>query len=85
MEPHRERRLVPDLVRHALPGHDPSKVPDPQWVREWTDAWRPNDPRLTRLPTAEIAHPLGEILGERSDDRALSMFPSFRRAAMTAS
>src|SRR4029077_10378318 len=46
--------LVPVVLRHALPGHDPAKVADPDWLRIWVDAYDRGDERLKRLDTRAI-------------------------------
>ena len=46
--------LIPRLFAAALPGHDPARVEDPHWVREWIDLWDAGEPRLTRLDTRRI-------------------------------
>lgn len=33
------RHVMPFLLRSALPGHDPSREPDPAWVREWIEGY----------------------------------------------
>ncbi len=31
--------VLPFLLRSALPGHDPTREPDPDWVRAWIDGY----------------------------------------------
>ncbi len=32
-------RVLPFLLRSTLPGHDPSREPDPVWVRDWIEGY----------------------------------------------
>ncbi len=45
---------LPGIVRHALPGHHPSHVPDPAWMREWIALYDNGEKGLTKLDTAKM-------------------------------
>lgn len=56
------KHLIPAFVRHAMPWHDPRRVADPGWVRQWIEAWDRGEQRLRALDTRRIAEPLAELL-----------------------
>ncbi|SEQ49517.1 hypothetical protein SAMN04488038_10776 [Solimonas aquatica] len=49
------RTVAPYLLRATLPGHDPRREPDPQWVQDWIAAY-PSAPPET-VPLLDTAHP----------------------------
>ena len=44
----------PRLLESLLPWHDPGRVVDPPWIREWVDLYERGEPGLTRLDTRRI-------------------------------
>lgn len=46
--------LMPRLIKHALPGHDPVKVADPAWMREWVALYDQGEKGLLKLDTTKI-------------------------------
>ncbi len=46
--------LAPRLLESLLPWHDPGRVPDPPWMREWVALWDEGTPGLARLDTRRM-------------------------------
>ncbi len=44
--------VAPSMLRAAMPGHDPRKEADPQWVRDWLDGYSGSG-----IPLVDTAHP----------------------------
>jgi hypothetical protein len=44
----------PRLLESVLPWHDPGRVADPAWIREWVDLYERGEAGLTRLDTRRI-------------------------------
>lgn len=51
--------LTPRLLASMLPWHDPARVADPAWMREWVALYDRGEERLTRLDTTRmhLSHP----------------------------
>lgn len=49
------RHVAPYLLRASLPGHDPRKETDPQWVKDWIAGYRRAEPGY--LPLVDTTHP----------------------------
>ena len=47
--------VFPFLFRAALPGHNPRREQDPQWVSDWLDGYAKADPE--RPPLVDTNHP----------------------------
>ena len=47
--------VVPGAIRSALPGHDPRREADPQWVQDWIAGYAavPSD----YVPMLDTSHP----------------------------
>lgn len=45
--------FLPRTILYALPGHHPSKIKDPEWMREWVALYDRGEERLTRLDMKE--------------------------------
>jgi predicted metal-dependent hydrolase len=46
--------FLPRALRYALPGHHPSQVVDPAWMREWVALYDKGENGLTKLDTAKM-------------------------------
>ena len=46
---------APWILHALLPWHDPSRLADPEWARDWVRLYDAGEPRLLRLDTARIA------------------------------
>jgi predicted metal-dependent hydrolase len=44
----------PRILESVLPWHDPGRVADPAWIREWVDLYERGEAGLTRLDTHRI-------------------------------
>lgn len=47
--------FLPRTLRYAMPGHHPSQVADPAWMREWVSLYDRGEAGLTRLDATKIA------------------------------
>ena len=47
-------RMLPQVVKHALPGHSPAKVVDPAWMQEWIALYDQGEQRLLKLDTTKM-------------------------------
>lgn len=56
--------FLPRTVLYALPGHHPSHVRDPEWMREWVQLYDRGEQRLTRLDTSKISLTPEAMLGQ---------------------
>ena len=56
------RSIVPRTIRYALPGHHPSHVRDPEWMREWVMLHERGEAGLTRLEMEEPQRPPSALL-----------------------
>jgi hypothetical protein len=45
----------PRLLESVLPWHDPARIADPPWIREWITLYERGEPGLTRLDTSRMA------------------------------
>jgi hypothetical protein len=45
---------LPRMLESALPWHDPARIPDPAWMREWVALYERGEPGLTRLDTRRM-------------------------------
>ncbi len=45
---------LPTMLESLLPWHDPARVADPVWVREWVELYERDEPGLLRLDTRRI-------------------------------
>lgn len=45
---------VPRLLESVLPWHDPARIADPLWIREWVALYERGEPGLTHLDTRRI-------------------------------
>ncbi len=52
--------VLPHMLRCSVPGHDPRKIEDPQWVVDWVQAYRDGQGSVPILDTQNLAAPLGE-------------------------
>ena len=51
--------VLPGALRSALPGHDPRREPDPQWVRDWISGYsRRSDDAVPLLDTSNPILPI---------------------------
>jgi predicted metal-dependent hydrolase len=46
---------LPRILESLLPGHDPARIADPAWIREWVALYERGEPGLLRLDTRRIA------------------------------
>lgn len=46
--------ILPRVVSHVLPGHNPSHVADPAWVREWIALYDQGEKGLAKLDTTKM-------------------------------
>jgi len=46
---------LPRILESLLPSHDPARIPDPAWMREWVELYERGEPGLLRLDTRRIA------------------------------
>lgn len=46
--------FLPRALRYALPGHHPSHVADPAWMREWVALYDKGEKGLSKLNTAKM-------------------------------
>lgn len=46
--------VAPCMLRAAMPGHDPRKEADPQWVRDWLAGYKADE---GGIPLVDTAHP----------------------------
>ncbi len=47
--------FLPRTLRYAMPGHHPSQVEDPEWMREWVALYARGEVGLTALDTRRVA------------------------------
>ena len=47
--------VVPGAIRSALPGHDPRREDDPQWVLDWIAGYAAAPPEY--VPMLDTSHP----------------------------
>ncbi len=45
---------LPRLLESVLPWHDPERIADPPWIREWVELYERGEPGLLRLDTRRI-------------------------------
>jgi predicted metal-dependent hydrolase len=57
------RYLTPRLLESMLPTHDPRKIADPTWTREWVALYDRGEARLIRLDTARMHLSPAAMLG----------------------
>jgi predicted metal-dependent hydrolase len=53
----------PRILESVSPWHDPARVPDPAWMREWVDLYERGEEGLTRLDTRHMQRTPAELVG----------------------
>ena len=55
---------LPRILEAVLPWHDPARVADPPWIREWIELYERDEPGLLRLDTGRIAAMPAALVGK---------------------
>lgn len=55
---------LPRILESVSPRHDPARVVDPPWIREWIALYERGEPGLLRLDTRRIAAMPAALVGE---------------------
>ncbi len=54
--------FLPRTIRYALPGHHPSHIADPEWMREWVELYDAGEAGLTHLDMSDPTRSPGAML-----------------------